>query len=373
MSVEHLKIPFSTWRQVVDNNGFQVYQQRLANNNYNVWCGNLGYLYEATVGSDDFVTTYSGTYYTSAQTVVSEDEAVAYIIGVNSVPSAYTSAGRQVVSLFPTEGSRATKISHRWNDPTTWREQATQYTDQACTATSSGTTYSAPHTDVIDVYHGKLWEEELFSDYRLLVEVDEGSGWVEKTEVDPHTLVGDYTADYTNGSVAFSPAVSGTANVRASYYAATTSVYTLAPTTGKVLLIKSAEVQFSADTVMSDTVIFELYGYTAAFAPHLVDDVSPNYVTSFPSTFKIPLKQTIYKTMSQFFDESNGAYPVVPAISASNWRGMSQEVVVFPWDYAAAIPLSSAAGMEIRIYLEHDAPFLGSYATATLYCLSEDE
>jgi len=227
---------------------------------------------------------------------------------------------------------------------------------------------------VIDVYHGKLWEEEqLLPTHRSVIEVNEGSGWVQKTEVDPHTLAGEYTMDYAAGTVTFDPAVSVTASVRASYYAATSSVYTLAPAPGKMLLIKSAEVQFAADTLMTDTVIFELYGYTAAFAPHLVDDVSPNYVTSFPSTFKLPLKQTVYKTMSQFFDESNGAYPVVPAISAGNWRGMSQAVVVFPWDYAAAIPLSSAAGMEIRIYLEHDDPFEGTYATATLYCLSEDE
>jgi hypothetical protein len=230
-----------------------------------------------------------------------------------------------------------------------------------------------PHTNIIDVYHGKLWEEEQMTQHRVSVEVDQGSGWVSVNEEDPHTQVGDYVVDYTNGTIDFRPTVSGISAVRASYSAAGSSVYTVAPTAGKKLLIKSAEVQFSVDTHMADTVIFELYGYTAAFAPHMVDDVSPNYVTTFPSTFKLPLKKTMYKSMTQFYDESNGSYPLIPAIGAGHWRGMDEEIVVFPWDYAAAIPLLSSAGMEIRIYLEHDDPFVGNYATATLYCLSEDE
>ena len=62
-----------------------------------------------------------------------------------------------------------------------------------------------------------------------------------------------------------------------------------------------------------------------------------------------------------------------PAIGGPGWRGCQVPITVFPWNYQAAMSLSSAAGMEIRINLEHDKPFGGSYATATLYCLSEDE
>jgi hypothetical protein len=77
--------------------------------------------------------------------------------------------------------------------------------------------------------------------------------------------------------------------------------------------------------------------------------------------------------MLDFQAESNGAMPVIPAIGGPSWRGIRHPIIVFPWDYAALLTLSSAAGMEIRIKLLHDVPFGGEFGTATLYCLSEDE
>jgi len=48
-------------------------------------------------------------------------------------------------------------------------------------------------------------------------------------------------------------------------------------------------------------------------------------------------------------------------------------IYVFDWDYVSATYLSSAAGMEVVIKLEHDAPFGGTMATATFYCKSDSE
>lgn len=272
-----------------------------------------------------------------------------------------------------TEGSRTTFVSHRWNDPTTWVEDSSPHVEQPCSATSAGTVYQAPHTNLIDVCHGKVWaEEKLNHSHGVTVEVDTGSGWEAKSEKDPHDNAGDFTVDYKMGTITFNPPIDAGASVRASYHVAGSSVFTLAPTPGKQLLIKSAEVQFSEDVEMTDTVIFEAYGFVDVFAPHLVSD-TPNYQTSFPSGFKIPLRSTVYKTLHQFIDESNGAYPTIPAIGGNTWRGIQSPITVFPWSYAAALPLSSAAGMEIRVRCVHDTPFLGSYATATFYCLSEDE
>lgn len=72
-------------------------------------------------------------------------------------------------------------------------------------------------------------------------------------------------------------------------------------------------------------------------------------------------------------DDFLHAQPTYPALGGSGWRGVNQPVVVFQWDYAALLPLQHAAGMEIRIFLEHDRPLGGSYVTATVYGLSEDE
>jgi hypothetical protein len=52
---------------------------------------------------------------------------------------------------------------------------------------------------------------------------------------------------------------------------------------------------------------------------------------------------------------------------------MSQPVVVLDWDYQRALDLHDVYGMETHLYLEHDEPFVGTYATATLYCGLEDE
>ena len=272
-----------------------------------------------------------------------------------------------------TEGSRTTKISHRWNDPTTWVSQATQHEDQVFSEETSGEVYQAPHTNLIDVCHGKLWEEEqLTATHCIRLEVDVGSGWEPRLEVDPHSGDGDFTVNYKTGEVTFDPVLPAGTPVRGTYWKANQSRYILEPSPGKQLLIKSAEVQFSQDIVLTDTVVFETFGFVDAFAPHLVSD-TPDYATSFPSGFRIPLRRTIYKTLQQFIDESNGAYPTIPAIGGPGWRGIPVPITVFPWNYAAALPLSSKAGMQVHIYCEHHLPFEGSYATATFYCLSEDE
>jgi hypothetical protein len=108
-----------------------------------------------------------------------------------------------------------------------------------------------------------------------------------------------------------------------------------------------------------------------------VDYFAPQYLQAnggpYPPGTKIPLGATVYKTMLDFQAESNGALPKIPAIGGSSWRGIQNEIIVFPWDYAALLPISFAAGMEIRLSLEHDAVFGGEFGTATLYCLSEDE
>lgn len=280
------------------------------------------------------------------------------------------SRGRIFAVAWPTEGSKSTKISHRWNDKTTWSQEAAAYAEQLASVVAVGVDYDLPHLNIIDCYHGKIWDEDSLA-MRVLVEVDEGAGWTSKTEVDPHTEIGDFTLDYATGRVTFSPAIDVGSIVRATYHVANSSVYTVKPEAGKRLSIQSAEVQFAADTVMTDTVHFELWGLVDAFAPQLLDTATPP--GPYPSGTLIRLKRTSYKTLAQFIDESNGSNPTIPAIGGPGWRSLSQPVTVFPWNYQAIMSLDSSLGMEIRINLEHDEPFGGAYSTCTMYCLSEDE
>lgn len=292
------------------------------------------------------------------------------IVETSGAPTPVDSKGRPFAVAWPTEGSKSTKISHRWNDKTTWHPGSTEHTAQAASATTPGSVYQLLHANIIDTYHGKIWAEESLGK-RISVEVDTGGGFTEMTEKDPHDDAGDYSVDYTTGVVTFDPVIDVGASVQASYWVAGESGFIIKPDAGKRLAIQSAEVQFSSDVTMTDTVIFELFGFVEDFAPTLWDGYSPP--GPYPAGTLIPLKRTTYKTLSQFVDESNGANPTIKAIGGPSWRGLQHDVTVFPWNYQAVMALDASKGMEIRVFLEHDEPFGGSYATCTMYCLSEDE
>jgi hypothetical protein len=285
-----------------------------------------------------------------------------------------TSDGKQIVAVWPTEGNRATLVTHSWTDKTTWYQKSTRVVNETPTAVVSGSVYQLSHPFVVDTYHGKLWDEDNLKDssgnsYRVVVQVDEGEGWVTKTERDPHTDQGDYLITYVSGTITFTPEIPVDASVRVTYHYAGSSEFVIKPIAGKLLKIRNVEVQFSTDVVMTDTVNFVAYGYVDVFAPQYLQSNGGPY----PSLTKIPLATTRYKTMYDFQAESNGALPHINPIGGSGWRGIKNGIMVFPWNYAAMTPLSSAAGMEIRISLQHDVPFGGEFGTATLYCLSETE
>jgi hypothetical protein len=274
-------------------------------------------------------------------------------------PVPRTPDGKAILSLWPTEGTRVTIVTHNWCDKTTWYQKSVHVASETPTPTTPGTLYTLAHQNVIDTYHGKLWAEDTLG-YRVAVTVN----GVTKAEQDPHNNAGDYVVNYVAGTVTFTPPIAVDAAVLVTYDYATTSEFVIAPSPGKDLNIKAVETQFSVDVGMTDTVDFEAYGLVDVFAPQLMPGV--------PSGTKIPLGKTRYKSMQDFQAESNGALPTIPAVGGSSWRGLTQPTVVFPWNYAAMMILKGAAGMEVRLRLQHDVPFTGEYATATIYGLSTD-
>lgn len=300
-----------------------------------------------------------------------------------SILGPQTSDGKMIVSLWPTEGSRKTIISHNWADPSTWITFAKRITNESPNEITPGLVYEVTENHLIDTFHGKVWEEDgIDSSYRVLVETssDGGSNWTARVEEDPHVAEatggdGDYVVDYATGIITFHTTI-GSDDVRVSYYYADlsdpdASHFVIAPIPGKTLKLRKAEVQFTTDIELTDTVIFETRGYADVFAPHLLTTADPP--GPFPPGTKIPIATTTYKTTQDYYNEANGAQPTYPALGGSGWRGVGKDVVVLQWDYAAVLPVSSAAGMEVHIFLEHNRPFGGTYATATVYGLSEDE
>lgn len=275
--------------------------------------------------------------------------------------------GRQLVAVEKADGTKVTLYSHDWTDPTSWYESAVRVVAEVATDTGDHLTYNLAHEYVIDTYHGKITQEDFIlspggHSYRVIVAVD----GVVKTEIDPHSDVGDYTIDYAAGSITFTDAQTAESVITATYHYAVNSTFTVRPSSGRTLTINFVEVQFSADVQLTDSVVFQAYGFVDVFAPQLMPGV--------PSGTKIPLgNPLIYKGMKDFMNDAVRSYVKYPALGGNSWRGIQQDTVVFDWDYTRSTPLSSAAGMEIKIKLQHDIPFVGTYATATLYGGSDVE
>lgn len=288
---------------------------------------------------------------------------IAYKPGANKAIIPRAIDGRIRTAQEKPDASRFTFITHDWTDPTTWHTNAVYIEDETATDGGAHTVYTLAHANVIDTYHGKLSGEAYLKDsedrsFRITAKVNGTT----KAERDPHyDTGGDYSINYAAGTITFFSALDPSDVVDVTYHYATDSMCVLKPEAGKSLLVDSAECQFSEDIVVNDSVVFQPYGYAGVFAPQL----------GLPATTLVPLGDpTVYKGMRDYQNEAIKAWPMYPPIGGSGWRGMSQNVLIFDWDYVASTTLIASYGMEIRIQLEHDAPFGGSFATATLYCRS---
>lgn len=281
---------------------------------------------------------------------------------------AQTADGRVRMVSEKSVGDKINIHSHDWTDKTTWYGDSIRVVDEV-PATSDQTTYELSHSNIIDIYHGKLMNEDILKDasgnsYRVIVKVNS----VTKTEKDPHYDVvtppveyeWDYTINYGLGHIIFQVPLENTDVVEVTYHYATTSTFYVRPPSTKTLEIDYVEGQFSDDIAIRDTITFEPWGYAGVFAPQL----------GYPFTTMIPLGQNfVYKGIRDYLSDSTHAYPNYGNLSASTgWRGLSNPVTVFSWNYVRSTQLISEYGMEIRIKLQHEEAFNGSYCTVSFYC-----
>jgi hypothetical protein len=370
-----LRIPYSTWKLVLDANlSWEVYESGDGQAR-ELWSGNVDYLYETYVDESQRSDYDAWDNDRTVVPVVSEDEAVAYIIGVGKVVRAKprTEDGRLRTTSEKTTGSRTNFFSHKYTDPTTWYQKSIRVVDEVATDGGAHTTYSLSHVNMVDVYHGKLTQEDDLKDsggysYRVAVKVDD----VSKVEQDPHYGTGgDYTVNYSAGTVTFLSARAENAVVKVTYHYATSSCFTVAPEVGKKLQLDIAEVQFSTDVNPTDSIQFQVWGIADFF---LSPAQMSAYGIPYGIGYKIQLQKLVYKTMVDFLNDAFRSYPTYLALGDSNnWRAQHQPVTVFDWDYLSSVFLLSSKGMEIRVLLEHDVPYEGYLATATFYCMTEPE
>jgi hypothetical protein len=248
--------------------------------------------------------------------------------------------------------SRNDKFSLNLCDPTTWWYSSEQRTDQSLTR-STEFIYTFPDTNIIDLNHGKISDEDdLFSSYGLIIKIDSVTQDIDTPFGTPGDQ--DYSMNYSTGTVTFNSSVSAESTVTATYSYENGSLYKISPIADKKLIIIGAECQISSEITLNDSTIYEIWG------------------KPYPGASKILLRSKIYKTALDFMNESNGAYPVVPAWGGTK-RGTTQTGLIFPWNYKVRSELLSSLEFEVRVYLENDIAHTGEFATVTFYCISETE
>lgn len=281
------------------------------------------------------------------------------------------------VSTYPPRVDRFNKVSHRWTDPTTWYTNAVLVEGEPLGHAGDYQTYNVSQVNLIDMTHGKQWKEDSIlspdgTSYQPLVYVDGAL----KTETlakygesqDP-SFKRDYTIDYAAGVVHFHEALTAGQSVTIDYYYATSSEFYVQPKEGRQIDLSRVEVQFTQDTSIRDTIHFFIEGYASVFAPDLVEQglLQP--------TDRVELgAPATYKSFYDYCNEANGAYATIPYTTNANptWRDSTSPVLTFPWDYQAVIQLRADQGLRIKVKLETDTPFDGTFCTASFYGF-EDE
>lgn len=258
------------------------------------------------------------------------------------------------VSALPPVGLKSNQISPNWCDKTTWWYSATPVQNEIATTTDpERKVWSLIHQNVIDVFHGKLTGEDSLPERRVLV-VSNGVTLLEK---DPDTGIGDFLVDYAAGTLTFDSAIPVGQEPVVSYYYENGSLWIIAPSSDETWRLKGAEAQFSDDVVMTDTMTYEVWAYNPEDMPNKVMVVAPDY----------------YKSITDYVNDSNKAYPPVPAIGGSGWRGNKRPVYVFAWDFQTTTDLIGAYGMELHVRLLNNRPFTGTFSTGTFYFIRDKQ
>lgn len=253
-----------------------------------------------------------------------------------------TSSGMAKVSMYEPEGSGATLVSINFADRCSWYMGAVQVV--LGSMSNTGLVYSDQNdkTCFIDLEHGRLYDEDN-------IMLASANAYKVKVYIDNVQVTSGFTINYPAGTITFSDDPIGV--VTASYWYADKSYFKVRPKVGKILSVKGAEVQFSQGTTLSS-------GFK--FGPWFVGH--PVY-----GTMEIPGQQIVYKNFKDFISACNEGQGLIPAIGE-----LTEDVHVFPFNYARPKPIKYTDYVEIRVYCIDHLAVGGVYATATFYVTIED-
>jgi len=334
---------------------------------HTIWCvDESAYVSRLTESQDPITTCPNNT----AHSVDSDSHACE--LYADASPS-LDSAGNLKVLPEKSAEPRANIISPNFCDRLTWHSTAERETGEVLSPNHNRTRFHAQYHNWVDLNHGRVSDEDSISADKLAVIKVDG---VTKDEVTPFICLdmmagnwpGDYVIHHEHGIVEFAQPVEEGVDVTADYSHVVNSQWIMAPYEGKILSMRHSEVQFSENIVMKDSIHFTVWGYVDVFAPqYLTTNGGP-----YPPGTKIQIEDKVYKTMQDFINESNGAYPTIPQIGGP-MRGTKGPILEMPWTYQTKIDLYHSYGMEVRVYLENDIPCGGDIGTIAFYCVSLPE
>lgn len=271
-----------------------------------------------------------------------------------------------VVTSEPRVGTEVIYGTHNFSDKTTWFGQSIRVVGEEATDDGAGTTWSLVHDFVIDLTHGKIFDENQYvldqqtensgdpHGYAVVVKVND----VTKTMRAPFaTSGGDYEVNYIAGKIVFFASQAGN-TVTVDYSYADGSAFIIKPDPDHNIDIEKAKAAWSDNFVMNDSVLFEVWGSAAVFAPLL----------ELPLGTKIPIQTTEYKTLTQLTAEASEYVPFAIPATGGSPRGLSYPQHIIEFRYGTIRRLLSAAGIELHIRLANNTPMGGEYTTATFYC-----
>lgn len=283
-------------------------------------------------------------------------------VNINNAPRVHPSRHADESGI-----GRGYAFSHNMCDRTTWYTRA-MYIEEENIGTGDGidTTFNLTNNYVIDLTHGKVMDENYIPIPSVGTDVEQPISWkpvvkindIIQSERQPFSdSGGDYTIDYTNGSVTFVNPPSNGLSITCSYFYNSTdaghSELDFIVPAGKKWFIDIGEAQFSKDIIMNDSVIWSVF----------YDDPQIGEIEVAP-------QRTIYKTVGNFLDTSFGSFPTIPALGGTS-RGINQDHIILRWEYLSSVTLYQ--GLILRIWLKNDTPFDGERATFTIYAREEDD
>lgn len=368
-----LYITLELWESIVDNNNLTVFE-KATGNHLAVWAGGDDVIYRADVQSSEY-----GTFdakYPTRVTADGEDEAIARILNTAIHTQPKQSDGARLVALAPRVGSEVVYTTHNFADKTTWYTESVRVTGETL-STADNLTYTSAHTCWIDLDHGKLFDEDGIREDQAIFNPGDPHGYAVKVYVDgvlktpraPYAAGGgDYTVDYSAGTVTFSSSQAGT-TVTSDYSYAAGSSWIMQPIPGKTLVVEASRVMVTHDFDMDAGTLYREYrGYVEVFAPSLA--VSNG--GAIPDGTRIVLERTNYLTMAQLMAEAHSTVNKLPALGGTQ-RGTSQDTYGFIFRYGTRKDMPVSTGLQIHVGIDTDTEYSGELAIATFYCTSQDE